>query len=266
MKTRKTSLIFILVFIVLAILCVTMNAANNSFSKDYSSLGMEEIADLYIRSIISGDSITVSQLVDNNLFGKMSDETPEIVWLEDAERDGLLDYLKQRKQDKEIKQILTYQKESICNVFGENAFDDYCFEFIKMNAEGADSNEYYYRADNGDRISFEEYQQLNREYWETIAKENGISVEDIYKLGNAKTDEEIKGSALYLSNVANLPAKVGIENDYEMYYVRLSFNGSNRTEDGYEEFHFVISNKSGSWRIKEGLNWNIPDDPNATDI
>jgi hypothetical protein len=151
-------------------------------------------------------------------------------------------------------------------LFGNDAFENYSYEFIQMPAEGVGSHEFYYEVETGNRISFEEYQSLNKAFWEEIAKENGITIDDIYKLDKAKTDSEYLGAMLYVANVGKLPAKIGIENDYEIIYVKLSFNGMDTSEDGYNEFHFVVSNQSGSWRIREGLSWNIPDDPNNIDI
>ena len=86
MKAKRLIPLIVGVIVCLCIIMFYMqNITSKTYSADYSGLSIDELSVLYVNSIKNGDAVTVSQIVDNNLYGKMSDNTPEIIWLTDAE-------------------------------------------------------------------------------------------------------------------------------------------------------------------------------------
>ena len=62
----------------------------------------------------------------------------------------------------------------------------------------------------------------------------------------------------------DIPVELVTVSDSQTYEVFLSFNSKTISADGYEDFHFVIDNEDGEWKVFQGLSWAEPYPENPT--
>ena len=111
----------------------------------------------------------------------------------------------------------------------------------------------------GEFVDKEEYEKLLYEYWEAAAAQEGISYGDLF-LTEGESAENIANKRVDL--IAKYSDAIPVEpvtvSDFQTYEVLLSFNNKTISADGYEDFHFVIDNKDGDWKVLQGLSWAAP--------
>lgn len=103
-----------------------------------------------------------------------------------------------------------------------------------------------------------------------------------YDLGKEVSPEAHRYADIFLTegepseNIANkrvdiiakyshdIPVELVTVSDSQTYEVFLSFNSKTISADGYEDFHFVIDNEDGEWKVFQGLSWAEPYPENPT--
>ena len=212
---------------------------------------IDELVKDYMRAIYNEDAELVYSLVSTDLYGRGMDTASGYMSLEIAEKEGLpfADPTVKAIKEEEIKKYLEYQHSEIERIWGTGAFDNYSYTKEEMLPLADGSIEIYVVKDSGIEISYEEYSRLNQAYCERIAKENGLTVDQL------KTKEHLD---VFIDNLANEPAGIALKNDLKRYLIRLSFFGSDIAEDGSEFFTFHVVGNEDSWYIFSGLYWDDP--------
>ena len=150
------------------------------------------------------------------------------------------------------------QYNSVIKSFGTNAWENVSFDFIKE--EHQDGKIAYIEKETGEQITEETYDNLNKLYWEELAKDNNITYDQLFSFDNPNLDSKsaYKFHTLFIEGLEDIPAETIIIPDYELYRVSLAFNGKTVGKDGTKSYRFYISNKSGNWEVVEGLIWEDP--------
>ena len=219
----------------------------------------KEIATMYIEALANKDSVKIREMGIKSLGMDTAYLSSPLITLDEAEKKGLLKEASQhQKINAEIDKLVTSQYDSVVNSFGKNAWDNVSFEFNKE--EHLDGKIAYVEKKSNKQITEEQYEKLNRSYWEGLAKENGITYEQLFSFDDPELDREsaYKYHTLFIKGLETIPTDTIVSTDYELYRVSLKFNGKTVGEDGMGDYRFYISNQSGKWETIEGLTWDYP--------
>ena len=117
----------------------------------------------------------------------------------------------------------------------------------------------------GKLVDKAEYEEILYEYWGNVAAQEGTSYADIF-LTEGEPSENIanKRVDIIAKYSHDIPVELVTVSDSQTYEVFLSFNSKTISADGYEDFHFVIDNEDGEWKVFQGLSWAEPYPENPT--
>lgn len=207
----------------------------------------DEVIKVYMDAIAHCDAALIYDLTPYGCFGCYNDSSDEKKAMVIAENAGEVTEENKRLAIEEVRSIIELQRSLILESWGDNAFRDYSYEKIKTRPLAADnSHDAYFVKATGQEISFEEYQELNREYWADICDRHNIKLEDLNKPEFAY---------IYLKYIDDIPTSFGSSYDTEAYIVHLTFAGKNAAENHNQDFRFIIENINGSWFVQQGITW-----------
>ena len=223
----------------------------------------EDAARDYI-SYLSG-SIDLASAKKGNLphceFPGMSALTAALP-LEDAEREAVLKWANTEKVDSTTRidyyaAIAVRQHYLVLEQFGDNAWENVSYTFEKIDS--ADGALGYRIIETGESIGAAEYDKILREYWDDVAKKEGVDYYDIF-LPEADPPEKMadKRVDLIAKYSEGIPVELTTISDAQACRVNLSFNGKKTSAQGFGDFHFIIDNRIGEWKAYEGLTWAEP--------
>lgn len=227
---------------------------------ELNNLTKEIAVESYIKMLADNDITAILEILPPESLGRRdtTDYGTQPMTLEEAETVGLLKkgdrYV---RSDESIASQITMQHEIVKRSFGDNSWDSVTYTFEKRTP--SDGRTGYIDRTSNKEITEKEYEELNRAYWKNIAKEHGITYDQLYSFTdiNSETEQFFSSHTIYQDNLAGMPAAYETFADYELYWVNLAFNNKTTSEDGLEKFGFYISNKSGEWRVKSGLTWEV---------
>ena len=182
--------------------------------------------------------------------------------LEDAEREAVLKWANTEKVDSTTRidhyaAIAVRQHYLVLEQFGDNAWENVSYAFEKIDpVDGALG---YRIIETGESIGAAEYDKILREYWDDVAKKEGVDYYDIF-LPEADPPEKMadKRVDLIAKYSEGIPVELTTISDAQTCRVNLSFNGKKTSAQGFGDFHFIIDNRTGEWKTYEGLTWAEP--------
>ena len=182
--------------------------------------------------------------------------------LEDAEREAVLKWANTEKVDSTTRidyyaAIAVRQHYLVLEQFGDNAWENVSYTFEKIDpVDGALG---YRIIETGESIGAAEYDKILREYWDDVAKKEGVDYYDIF-LPEADPPEKMadKRVDLIAKYSEGIPVELTTISDAQACRVNLSFNGKKTSAQGFGDFHFIIDNRTGEWKAYEGLTWAEP--------
>jgi beta-lactamase regulating signal transducer with metallopeptidase domain len=182
--------------------------------------------------------------------------------LEDAEREAVLKWANTEKVDSTTRidyyaAIAVRQHYLVLEQFGDNAWENVSYTFEKIDpVDGALG---YRIIETGESIGAAEYDKILREYWDDVAKKEGVDYYDIF-LPEAEPPEKMadKRVDLIAKYSEGIPVELTTISDAQACRVNLSFNGKKTSAQGFGDFHFIIDNRTGEWKAYEGLTWAEP--------
>ena len=141
--------------------------------------------------------------------------------------------------------------------FGADAWENVSYTFEEIDP--VDGTLGYRIVETGQIISESEYNRILREYWNDIAEKEGVSYYDIF-LSDDESAEKMaeKRTDIIAKYSEDIPVQLIAISDTQTYRVNLSFNGKSASAQGFKDFHFIIDNRSGEWKVLEGLTWTEP--------
>ena len=182
--------------------------------------------------------------------------------LEDAEREAVLKWANTEKVDSTTRidyyaAIAVRQHYLVLEQFGDNAWENVSYTFEKIDS--VDGVLGYRIIETGESIGAAEYDKILREYWDDVAKKEGVDYYDIF-LPEAEPLEKMadKRVDLIAKYSEGIPVELTTISDAQAYRVNLSFNGKKTSAQGFGDFHFIIDNRTGEWKTYEGLTWAEP--------
>ena len=192
-----------------------------------------------------------------------------IVDLKEAEQSNYLlpsvvkDIIAGKKRAEHHASIAVQQHDLVVDQFGANAWDNISYTLKEI--ESVDGDLGYRVKSTGKLIDKAEYEEILYEYWGNAAAQEGASYADIF-LTEGEPSENIanKRVDIIAKYSHDIPVELVTMSDSQTYEVLLSFNSKTISADGYEDFHFVIDNKDGDWKVLQGLSWAEPYSENPT--
>ena len=182
--------------------------------------------------------------------------------LEDAEREAVLKWANTEKVDSTTRidyyaAIAVRQHYLVLEQFGDNAWENVSYTFEKIDS--VDGALGYRIIETGESIGAAEYDKILREYWDDVAKKEGVDYYDIF-LPEAEPPEKMadKRVDLIAKYSEGIPVELTTISDAQVCRVNLSFNGKKTSAQGFGDFHFIIDNRTGEWKTYEGLTWAEP--------
>ena len=159
--------------------------------------------------------------------------------------------------------IAVQQHDLVVDQFGANAWDNVSYTLKEI--EPVDGELGYRVKSTGKLVDKAEYEEILYEYWGNVAAQEGTSYADIF-LTEGEPSENIanKRVDIIAKYSHDIPVELVTVSDSQTYEVFLSFNSKTISADGYEDFHFVIDNEDGEWKVFQGLSWAEPYPENPT--
>lgn len=212
---------------------------------------LAELVNTYMTAISEEDCETALSLFATNLYGRDYIVNDEYIPIEQAEKEGMLlsDPFKKSYDMERISKILAFHHSEIVRIWGEDAFSNVTFEVLEQTPSASNSIEIYINRESGMEIDYKEFSRLNNEYWDKIAKDNGITVEEL------KSKEFLP---LFMDNMQNEPAGIALKSEEKSCMVKLMFYGDSAASDGSEYFRFYATGTDDAWYIFQGLTWEDP--------
>ncbi|MBQ3577720.1 MAG: hypothetical protein IJK59_01090 [Firmicutes bacterium] len=228
------------------VLRISLNCSRGS--RKYS---LAELVNTYMTAISEEDCETALSLFATNLYGRDYIVNDEYIPIEQAEKEGMLfsDPFKKSYDMERISKILAFHHSEIVRIWGEDAFSNVTFEVLEQTPSASNSIEIYINRESGMEIDYKEFSRLNNEYWDKIAKDNGITVEEL------KSKEFLP---LFMENMQNEPAGIALKSEEKSCMVKLMFYGDSAASDGSEYFRFYATGTDDAWYIFQGLTWEDP--------
>ncbi len=189
--------------------------------------------------------------------------------LDEAEQSGYLfpvagnDIAAEKKKAEYCASIAVQQHDLVVDQFGANAWDNVSYTLKEI--EPVDGELGYRVKSTGKLVDKAEYEEILYEYWGNVAAQEGTSYADIF-LTEGEPSENIanKRVDIIAKYSHDIPVELVTVSDSQTYEVFLSFNSKTISADGYEDFHFVIDNEDGEWKVFQGLSWAEPYPENPT--
>ena len=189
--------------------------------------------------------------------------------LDEAEQSGYLfpvagnDIAAEKKKAEYCASIAVRQHDLVVEQFGANAWDNVSYTLKEI--EPVDGELGYRVKSTGKLVDKAEYEEILYEYWGNVAAQEGTSYADIF-LTEGEPSENIanKRVDIIAKYSHDIPVELVTVSDSQTYEVFLSFNSKTISADGYEDFHFVIDNEDGEWKVFQGLSWAEPYPENPT--
>ena len=191
------------------------------------------------------------------------------IFLEEAEQSGYLfpviikDIVAENKKVEYHAAIAVQQHDLVVDQFGANAWDNVSYTLKEI--EPVDGELGYRVKSTGKLVDKAEYEEILYEYWGNVAAQEGTSYADIF-LTEGEPSENIanKRVDIIAKYSHDIPVELVTVSDSQTYEVFSSFNSKTISADGYEDFHFVIDNEDGEWKVFQGLSWAEPYPENPT--
>lgn len=227
----------------------------------------------YINYLSSASNVRAARgnmnfLCESPGMGILSMES-SMIDLEEAEQSGYLfpviirDIVAENKKVEYHASIAVQQHDLVVDQFGANAWDNVSYTLKEM--EPVDGELGYRVKSTGKLVDKAEYEEILYEYWGNVAAQEGTSYADIF-LTEGEPSENIanKRVDIIAKYSHDIPVELVTVSDSQTYEVLLSFNSKTISADGYEDFHFVIDNEDGDWKVFQGLSWAEPYPENPT--
>ncbi len=227
----------------------------------------------YINYLSSASNVRAARgnmnfLCESPGMGILSMES-SMIDLEEAEQSGYLfpaiikDIVAENKKVEYHASIAVQQHDLVVDQFGANAWDNVSYTLKEI--EPVDGELGYRVKSTGKLVDKAEYEEILYEYWGNVAAQEGTSYADIF-LTEGEPSENIanKRVDIIAKYSHDIPVELVTVSDSQTYEVLLSFNSKTISADGYEDFHFVIDNEDGDWKVFQGLSWAEPYPENPT--
>lgn len=167
-----------------------------------------------------------------------------------------------------LNDVIANQYGYIKEKFGPNAWDNVTYNIIKKNCPS--KREEFVNTETGQTLSEKEAVDQADNYWKDFAKKKGIEYAEFLNIKefSGEFNEEENMNILIAKELGyQPPVKVNLVDEYDFYEVHLSFNGDTETSDGENSFRISVDNKTGIFKIFQGLRWSVPlSDENMKDI
>lgn len=155
---------------------------------------------------------------------------------------------------KNAAKIAYNQAEFMCELFGADVWDNISYTLEKWIPISGDDR--YVDVKTGKEISADEYANSFRIFWEGVAKEEGVTYEDLFPADPAKADGPAARTDIIWEHIEECPVALLSVGSSEAYKVHLTFDGVAETED-YGDFKFTVEGKDDIWIVSGGLEWEI---------
>ena len=177
-------------------------------------------------------------------------------WYEEIfDRPSDEEFFKERESERRKSEIhATYaehQSEFVTALFGADAWKNVTYYVEKSNSDALVRT--YTEVATGKRLTKEQYIEMLDRFWTRVAKQEGISTDELYKDGQYSTAA--------IKHLGELPAKMDWWVGTQSYTVHLLFNGSGYERDDGEligDVRFIVSGKQDVWEISQGITWDAP--------
>ena len=177
-------------------------------------------------------------------------------WYEEIfDRPSDEEFFKERESERRKSEIhATYaehQSEFVTALFGADAWKNVTYYVEKSNSDAQVRT--YTEVATGKRLTKEQYIEMLDRFWTRVAKQEGISTDELYKDGQYSTAA--------IKHLGELPAKMDWWVGTQSYTVHLLFNGSGYERDDGEligDVRFIVSGKQDVWEISQGITWDAP--------
>lgn len=216
----------------------------------------------YIDALAAGDEEVFLEMMNSTWAGSYIMTSDDVTMpLEEAEEKGLL--LRERTEEETRAFMLRCfkdQRQFVAECFGDDPWSK--VEFTMEESVATEGRSGYIRASTGEEITEEEYMEINLEFWQEAAEKEGMALKEIFP----ENPEEwtFEGHTVFLKYLEDEPGQLHVFPDYDIYMVHLTFDGKVISDNGYENFRFLVSNKNGRWGVQEGLNWDSVDTGQVT--
>lgn len=201
-------------------------------------------------------------------MGTLSMES-SMIDLEEAEQNSYLlpavvkDIIAEKKKVEHHTSVAVQQHDLVVDQFGDNAWDNVSYTLQEI--EAVDGYLGYRVKSTGKFIDKAGYEKVLYEYWETVAAQEGVSYDDIFLTEGEPVENIANKRVDLIAKYSNdIPVELVTVSNSQTYEVLLSFNSKTTSLDGYEDFHFVIDNVDGDWKVFQGLSWAEPYPENPT--
>lgn len=212
-----------------------------------------QAAQAYLDALAAGDEESFLEMMNSTWAGSYIMTSGDVTMpLEEAEEKGLL--LKERTEEETQAFMLRCfrdQRQFVAECFGGDAWSR--VEFTMEESVATEGRGGYILAATGEEITEEEYLAVNQEFWREAAKKEELAYEEIFP--ENPEDWTFEGHTAFLKYLEDEPGKLHVFPDYDVYSVHLTFSGKAISDNGYENFRFLVSNKNGRWGVQEGLVW-----------
>lgn len=255
--------IFVAVICLLIVSFIILQPGSASAAPD---LGKDGAVNNYIEFLSCAGS--AEKIVNNNwlytkLPGMGTNKTslPDMT-IDEAESEGFLGKAKELNAlDSDLvaqhNSIAVQQHNLVVEQFGKDAWDNVSFTLELI--EPLEGKLGFRLISSGKVVSEQEYERVMRDYWEKVAKKEGVDYYDIFlREDEPVEDMQNKRVDLISKYSSNQPAELTIISDAEAYRVNLKFNNLKVSDKGYKDFNFVIDNRNGNWEVFNGLTWTAP--------
>lgn len=239
--------------------CAGMSEAELPSEKETPSKAelAADTAQAYLDALAAGGEEAFLEMMNSTWAGSYIMMPDDVMMpLEEAEEKGLL--LKERTEEETRAFMLRCfrdQRQFVAECFGGDPWSR--AEFTMEESVATEGRSGYILAATGEEITEEEYLKINREFWQEAAAQEGLTYEEIFP--ENPENWTFEGHTAFLKYLEDEPGKLHVFPDYDVYLVRLTFDGKAISDNGYESFRFFVSNKNGRWGVQEGLNWDSVD-------
>ena len=194
-----------------------------------------------------GTLSTGSSMIDLNEAEKNNDLFPT----------GADDIVTERLRVEYYAALAVQQHDLVITQFGDSAWSNVSYSLVE--SEPVEGTLGYRVISTGKLLDQAEYEKILYEYWEDVAAQEGITYDDIF-LAEGEPVENIanKRVDIIAKYGENVPVELVTVSNTHTYEVFLSFNDKKTSLDGFGEFHFVIDNSRGEWKLLQGLSWAEP--------
>lgn len=168
-----------------------------------------------------------------------------------------------KRKVKHYASVAVQQHDLVVGQFGDDAWNNVSYTLKEI--EPVDGDMGYRVKSTGELVDKAEYEKILREYWESIAAQEGVSYDDIFLTADEPAEDIAnKRVDLIAKYSGDIPVELVAVSNSKTYDVLLPFNGKAISPDGYEDFYFVICDEGGSWIVHQGLSWTEPYPENPT--